>query len=291
MATIPSCSTGLPAPFLRTLAERRLGVLYEVAKVLAEASTLEEASTKILQQVGVELGCQFGSLWKVDSRAGHLRCEELWTVDPIRYKTFSQQTRESTFTPGSGLPGRVWQSGQSAWIQDVSNDHNFPLASSARTVGLHGALAFPITFREGTFGVMEFFGDSIQEWDEPLLTMLNLLGSQFSLFAECRRLEVAQTERVAEFESQMTAINKVQAVIEFSLDGTILTANENFLRMMGYALEEIQGQHHRMFNEPRQVESPEYQAFWAKLNRGEYDAGVYERVGKGGREGMGSSFI
>ena len=88
----------------------------------------------------------------------------------------------------------------------------------------------------------------------------------------------------AEFESQSAAIHKAMAVIEFDLDGTVLTANNNFLATLGYTLAEIQGKHHSMFVDEGHRASPEYRAFWAKLNRGEYDAGEYRRVGKGGRE-------
>ena len=73
-------------------------------------------------------------------------------------------------------------------------------------------------------------------------------------------------------------------MIEFTLDGKILNANENFLKALGYTLEEIRGQHHSMFVEPAYRESPEYRAFWEKLGRGEYDAGQYKRIGKGGKE-------
>ncbi len=87
-----------------------------------------------------------------------------------------------------------------------------------------------------------------------------------------------------ELALKMKAIDQVQAVIEFQMDGTIITANDNFLKTLGYTLDEIKGQHHRMFCDPAYVNSPEYPAFWAKLNRGEYDAGTYQRVGKGGKE-------
>ena len=78
--------------------------------------------------------------------------------------------------------------------------------------------------------------------------------------------------------------NKSQAVIEFNMDGTIVTANQNFLGTMGYRLDEVAGKHHRMFVAPEQRDNPDYHAFWAKLNRGEYQAAEYKRVGKGGRE-------
>jgi methyl-accepting chemotaxis protein len=73
-------------------------------------------------------------------------------------------------------------------------------------------------------------------------------------------------------------------VIEFNLDGTIITANDNFLQTLGYTLAEIRGKHHSMFAEPAYAASAEYKAFWAKLGRGEYDAGQYKRIGKGGKE-------
>jgi methyl-accepting chemotaxis protein len=88
----------------------------------------------------------------------------------------------------------------------------------------------------------------------------------------------------ADYEGQIAAIGKSQAVIEFTLDGTILRANENFLKTLGYALEEVKGQHHSMFAEPAYRQSSEYRAFWQKLGRGEFDAGQYKRIGKGGRE-------
>jgi len=90
--------------------------------------------------------------------------------------------------------------------------------------------------------------------------------------------------RLADFEGQLAAVGKAQAVIEFELDGTIRTANENFLSTVGYSLEEIRGQHHRMFVEPSYGQSAEYKQFWDKLGRGEYDAGQYKRTAKGGRE-------
>ncbi len=89
--------------------------------------------------------------------------------------------------------------------------------------------------------------------------------------------------RSAENAGQLAAIGKAQAVIEFKLDGTILNANENFCKTLGYSLEEIQGKHHSMFAEPGVSNSVEYRMFWDKLNRGEFDAGQYRRVGKGGR--------
>jgi methyl-accepting chemotaxis protein len=88
----------------------------------------------------------------------------------------------------------------------------------------------------------------------------------------------------ADFQGKVDAIGKSQGMIEFNLDGTVITANENFLNVMGYSLNEAVGVHHRNFVEPSYGNSNEYRQFWEKLGRGEFDAGEYKRVGKGGKE-------
>lgn len=88
----------------------------------------------------------------------------------------------------------------------------------------------------------------------------------------------------ADYEGQIAAIGKSQAVIEFNMDGTIRNANPNFLGAVGYSLDEIKGKHHNMFVDPVYKNSQEYKDFWAKLNRGEYQAGEYKRFGKNGKE-------
>ncbi|HQF31088.1 MAG TPA: PAS domain-containing methyl-accepting chemotaxis protein [Hyphomicrobiales bacterium] len=90
--------------------------------------------------------------------------------------------------------------------------------------------------------------------------------------------------RNADFEGQIDAINKSQAVIHFNLDGTIIEANDNFLSTLGYSLSEIKGQHHSMFVEPSHAASAEYRAFWDNLRAGEFQAGEFMRVGKGGKQ-------
>ncbi|CCD92493.1 putative methyl-accepting chemotaxis receptor/sensory transducer with PAS domain [Bradyrhizobium sp. ORS 375] len=94
----------------------------------------------------------------------------------------------------------------------------------------------------------------------------------------------AQKLRSVDLAGQIAAISKSQAVIEFNLDGTIINANDNFLNALGYSLSEIKGRHHSMFVDPSERDSPAYREFWAALNRGEYQAAEYKRIGKGGRQ-------
>jgi methyl-accepting chemotaxis protein len=88
----------------------------------------------------------------------------------------------------------------------------------------------------------------------------------------------------ADSDGQLAAIDKAQAVIAFNMDGTIITANANFLGALGYSLDEIKGRHHSMFVEPSERDGSAYREFWAALNRGQYQAAEYKRIGKGGKE-------
>jgi methyl-accepting chemotaxis protein len=90
--------------------------------------------------------------------------------------------------------------------------------------------------------------------------------------------------KAADFEGQINAVSKSQAVIEFSIDGKVLTANDNFLKTMGYSLAEIRDQHHAMFVDASYRSGLDYKMFWEKLGRGEFDSGQYKRLAKGGRE-------
>src|SRR5262245_59519240 len=90
--------------------------------------------------------------------------------------------------------------------------------------------------------------------------------------------------QAVDFAGQVAAISRSQAVIEFQLDGTIITANDNFCAAIGYSLEEIQGRHHSLFVDEAQRQSADYREFWLKLGRGEFAAGEFKRVAKGGRE-------
>ena len=113
--------------------------------------------------------------------------------------------------------------------------------------------------------------------------ILNSSGKPYGVVKYATDITEAKL-RNADYEGQLDAIGKSQAVIEFKLDGTIITANENFCNALGYSLDEIKGKHHSMFAEPEFAASQEYKDFWAKLNSGEYQTAEYKRIGKGGRE-------
>ena len=116
--------------------------------------------------------------------------------------------------------------------------------------------------------------------DEVGVLLTNIDAMQGKL----REQLASERAAAAENQGQLTAIGRAQAVIEFELDGTIRTANDNFLRATGYSLEEIRGKHHSLFVESSARGGAEYRTFWERLARGEYAAARFKRVGKDGRE-------
>ncbi len=110
-----------------------------------------------------------------------------------------------------------------------------------------------------------------------------LLGSPGAHMVDAKG-GVVNGQQVAEMAARLAALDRSQAVIEFKPGGEIVNANENFLNAVGYTLDEIRGRHHSIFAEPAYAQSPEYRAFWEKLDRGEFHVGLYKRLAKGGRE-------
>ena len=104
-----------------------------------------------------------------------------------------------------------------------------------------------------------------------------------ALFAKGKQAQ-GRTDHLVDLEHKMQAIGRSQAVIEFKLDGTVIEANDNFLRTMGYAMDEVRGAHHRMFVDPSEAQGEDYRAFWRQLNEGRFAAGKFKRRDKSGRD-------
>jgi PAS domain S-box-containing protein len=168
----------------RTRAEQRLLAQHRVARILAEAATVEEATPKILQAVCECMGWHVGVLWRIDREADVLCCAEMWRTPSLEAVQFEAVTRTGTFSRGSGLPGRVWASGAPAYIADVIRDPNFPRADIAAGEGLQGGFAFPILLGREVLGVIEFFSRDVWQRDDDLHAVMATIGSQIGQFTK-----------------------------------------------------------------------------------------------------------
>jgi PAS domain S-box-containing protein len=192
--------------------EERLRVQHTVAQILAEAATIEEATPRILRAMGECLGWDVGALWRVDREAEALRCVELWHNASIEVPEFERASREFTFVPGLGLPGRVWSSLEPEYVPDVVRDENFPRAPVAEREGLHAAFGFPILLGGEVLGVIEFFSREIRQPDQEMLNMLATIGSQIGQFIERKRAE----EAFRKVQMQLEHANRVATMGQLS---------------------------------------------------------------------------
>ena len=224
----------------RIRTERRLAAQNAVPRILSESGSLAEAIPQLLLAVCEYLGWDVGVVWLVDEAAQVLRCMDVWHVPGAPGERFAIDSSLLTFRSGTGLPGRVWESGEPHWIPDVQRDTNFPRVQSAVADGLHGAFAFPIFSGPRVLGVIEFFSRHIQEPDATVLEMMAATGGQIGQFAEREQTVVALRLSEQRYRA-LFETNPLPAWVFDRETLRILTVNDAALRHYGYTREEFLG--------------------------------------------------
>ena len=195
------------------ISDRRQKAQHAVTRVLAESPSLADAAPRILRAVCESLNWEVGVLWHVDEGAQVLRCVELWQRQKGGVPAFETLSREITFAPGVGLPGRVWLSSEPAWVPDVVQDANFPRVLAAVHEGLHGAFAFPIRWGPQVLGVLEFFSREIRPPDPDLLQMFAAIGSQIGQFTERKRVEAEREALIVQLQNALGRIKTLSGLL------------------------------------------------------------------------------
>ncbi|MBD2775322.1 EAL domain-containing protein [Iningainema tapete] len=187
----------------RKRTEQLQKVEHTTTRILASSTTLESATTRILSAICSSLKWEIGEFWTVDQQANVLRINYSWYTPEGNFSEFKLVSQQIAFSPGVGLPGRVWASGEPAWINDVVHDWNFLRKESAAINNLHGAFGFPIFCGNEIKGVMTFFSCEIQAVQSDLLTMMTLIGSQIGQFILRCQVEAALRESEERFQAFM----------------------------------------------------------------------------------------
>jgi PAS domain S-box-containing protein len=224
------------------IADRRdlESVEHAVARILAQTEHPVEVYEAALEAIGRRLGWELGAVWEVDRQSGTLHCIRTWyTAAGAEVREFVAFSERLTFAPGEGLPGRVLESGEAAWIFDAPQDGNFPRAEAAQRAGLHAAFCFPLRSAGGCIGMIEFFSHERREPDPEVLATMDLLGSLIGQFVARRHAE----EEVRGNESRLRAMLEaaLDAVVTMDHQGNVIGWNHAATAIFGYHPNEVIG--------------------------------------------------
>jgi len=213
---------------------------HSVARSLAETADPSDALARALKAIGEGLGWRLGAVWEpAPDRPEALRCVETWWADEIDPEEFETVSRTITLAAGEGLPGRVWRSGEPAWVPDVLEDDNFPREAAARRAGLHAAFCFPIRSAGGILGVIEFFSDQARELEADLLETMETLGDQIGQAVERRRDAEALRDKEARHRALLEAA--LDCVVTMDHRGCVVDFNPAAERTFGYPASAVVG--------------------------------------------------
>ena len=213
---------------------------HAVASLLAGASDLVDSYPAILSAVAETLGWEVAAAWEADpDDAASLRRVAFWHGAGIDAGALEQLRARIDMPIGHGLPGRVWASGEPAWIVDVTVDPDFPRAEAAKIAGLHSAFCFPIWTDDGLAGAMEFFTPDPRMPDENLLATMASVGRQIGHFIDRVRSHAALLESEARTRAMLEAA--LDCVITMDEHGHVVEFNPAAESTFGYAREAVIG--------------------------------------------------
>lgn len=211
--------------------EEQLSLLQTISMEVAAASDLAAALQIVLREVCEKTCWVIGHAWVPNPDTGVLDLIVGWYYGDGELKPFKVASEASHFKPGVGLPGRVWESKQPAWVEDVINDSNFPRAVSARSARLKTGVAIPILSRRKVIAVLEFFMRKSRSQNEQLVNVIVAVAAQLGLMMERKRAaeQLSDTNEIL----QSILSNMGDAVIVADKGGHFLVFNPAAERMFG----------------------------------------------------------
>ena len=237
---------GADLDWLRT--ERRMRLQYAVTRVLAEAASVLEGGTRLLQSLCIIEGWHVGQLWLPEAGKELLQIQASWHSPSLDASELLTRSRRCSYMKGSDLPGKVWLNGKPAWIAELRADASWELAPAAVKLGLRSAFAFPIRNRSAATGVVVLLSRENRKPDPDLFEMADSLGRQIGDFISRKHAEDEIEERERRFRALIE--NSSDAIRLFDREGKILYATPSAERILGYAPEEFVGRDSAEFVHP-----------------------------------------
>jgi PAS domain S-box-containing protein len=209
----------------------QLSLLQTITMEVAAADHFSSALEVVLRRVCEKTGWVLGQAWVPNDDGTALDCGSVWFCGNGELRHFRAASEASHFRPGVGLPGRVWESKQPAWIEDVRDDPNFPRTATAKTIGLKTAVGIPILSGDKVIAVIEFFMRESRSKSEQLVTVIAAIAAQLNLVMERKRAEEELSRTNEILESILS--NMGDAVIVADKDGKLLVFNPVAERFFG----------------------------------------------------------
>jgi PAS domain S-box-containing protein len=215
----------------RQESEEQLSLLQTITSELAATDDLSSALKIVLRQVCEKTGWVIGQAWVPNKDGSVLVCDSDWFCGKGDLQEFRVASEAIQFKPGVGLPGRVWQSKQPAWVEDVTNDPNFPRSAAARATGLKTGVGIPILSGDRVIAVIEFFMRESRDQNERLVRVIAAVAAQLNLVMEQKRAaeELLRTNEIL----RCILSDMGDAVIVADKDENFLVFNPAAERMFG----------------------------------------------------------
>jgi PAS domain S-box-containing protein len=255
----------------RRESEEQLSLLQTITSELAAARDLSSALKIVLRQVCEKTGWALGQAWMPTEDGSVLVCDSDWFCGEEDLQEFRVASEAHHFKPGVGLPGRVWESKEAAWVEDVTDDPNFPRSAAARTTGLKTGVGIPILSGDRVIAVLEFFMRESRDQNERLVRVIAAVAAQLNLVMEQKR---AAEELVRTNEILHSILSDMgDAVIVADKDENFLVFNPAAERMFGVGATETKShewsQRYSLFLPDKITPFPPHELPLARSIRGE----------------------
>ncbi len=230
--------------------EEQLSLLQTITMEVAAAGDLSSALEVVLRRVCEKTGWVLGQAWVPNTDGSALNCDSVWFCDEGNLQDFHRASEAMHFKRGIGLPGRVWESKKSAWVEDVTNDPNFPRSGAARTAGLKAGVAIPIVSRDEVIAILEFFMRESRNQNERLLNVIAAVAGQLDLLRRATDAEAAEREK--QFRTLANSISQLAWMAD--REGFIFWYNDRWYDYTGTTLEQMQGWGWQKVHHPDEVD-------------------------------------
>jgi PAS domain S-box-containing protein len=234
---------------MRKESEEQLSLLQTITSELATATDLSTALKIVVRHVCEKTGWELGVAWLPNKDRTALQCDSIWAGDAPELKEFRIATEEMQFKRGVGLPGRVWKSNEPAWVEDVTNDPNFPRAPAATVAGLKAGVAIPILSGDKAIAILEFFMRESRAENEHLVKVIAAVAAQLDLLRRATAAEAEARER--QFRTLANSISQLAWMADH--EGYIFWYNDRWYDYTGTTLEEMQGWGWQKVHHPDEV--------------------------------------